>query len=116
MDFRGRSIDDSVGLQWLVDSQVQEGIDLEYKSELYGGGDEERRELLRDVVSMANAQGGLILLGITEDGEGIPMGLVGVERGNHSEPIISSCLANIDRRIIGLACIEVDLNGPNQVW
>ena len=115
MNFRGRPIEKEEDLQWLVDNQAQEGLDIEYKRDLYSTNDGGRRELLRDVVSMANASGGIILIGLEEDSDGFPKRITGVERGNYSEPITSSCLANIDRRISGLECKEIDLAKGCQV-
>ena len=72
MNFRGRPIEKEEDLQWLVDNQAQEGLDIEYKRDLYSTNDGGRRELLRDVVSMANASGGIILIGLEEDSDGFP--------------------------------------------
>lgn len=115
MNFRGRSVQSSGDIQWFIDNHVQEAIDLEYKSQSYGGSDENRRELLRDVTSLANAEGGFILLGIEADDEGIATHVAGVERGNYAELIMSSCLANIDRRIQGLASYEIELTSNHQI-
>ena len=90
MSFRGRPIESHSDVEWLVDTRVQESVDIEYKSQLYGPDDSSRREMLRDIASMANASGGLILVGIEEDGEGLPLQATGVEPGNHAERIVDS--------------------------
>jgi hypothetical protein len=41
-------------LQRLVELGIQENDLLEYKRDMYGGGDEETREMLRDIAAMAN--------------------------------------------------------------
>lgn len=46
---------------------VLEDFDLEFKERVYDENEKNRRELPADVASMANAQGGIILLGIKAD-------------------------------------------------
>jgi hypothetical protein len=58
-------------LQRLVEDHVQENRQLEYKRELPGTGDGEKREFARDVVSFANSAGGHIIFGIAES-NGVP--------------------------------------------
>ncbi len=51
----------------LVDVEAEESYFLDFKSALYGNNDDQKRELAKDVVAMANGAGGAIVLGITED-------------------------------------------------
>src|SRR5271165_1603151 len=51
----------------LKDAGVEEGKTIEYKRELPGAKDEEKREFLADVSSFANTEGGDILYGVDED-------------------------------------------------
>jgi predicted HTH transcriptional regulator len=62
-------------LQSLVENGVAEGILFDYKGELYGASDSEKREFLKDVSSFANTTGGHIIIGMTEDG-GVPTGVI----------------------------------------
>src|SRR5271170_2722608 len=57
---------------------VAENTTLEYKSELPGGTDEQRKEFLKDISAFANTSGGDIAFGIQERG-GIIENIVGVE-------------------------------------
>lgn len=50
------------GLQRLVEQQVPEDFDLDYKASLYGGSDADKASLASDVAAFANHQGGLLLL------------------------------------------------------
>jgi hypothetical protein len=52
LDFENLSEDD---VAELVAGQVPEGLRIEYKRELYGNSDSERREFLKDVSAFANA-------------------------------------------------------------
>lgn len=54
-------------VQVLIDNNVPESFDLDYKKTLYGRSDKDKRELCSDVAALANAAGGLIILGIDED-------------------------------------------------
>lgn len=51
----------------LVDLQVAEAFDLDFKEQLYGHSDKEKRDLSGDVAAMANTAGGVIVIGISED-------------------------------------------------
>lgn len=57
-------------LHALVSDQVPEAFDLDFKAELYGNGESGRRSLATDVAALANTAGGLLVLGIGEDGQG----------------------------------------------
>jgi len=117
MIFRGKKIGDlqEQDLQRLVDDQVQERDAIEYKRDMYGSSDADKREMLKDIASMANHRGGYLLIGIDEDNEGIPTNVVGIELGNHVERITSSCLDNLDKRIVGLEIKDVSLNNGKVV-
>lgn len=64
-------------LQALIDNRVEEGKSIEYKEQLPGGTDRQKKEFLADVSSFANAAGGDILFGVKAE-SGIPTGLCGV--------------------------------------
>ncbi|RUS44937.1 helix-turn-helix domain-containing protein [Cohnella sp. AR92] len=50
----------------LIDNQVSESIELDYKAELPILNDAGKKELLADIVAMANTAGGLLLFGLKE--------------------------------------------------
>jgi hypothetical protein len=51
----------------LVQAQVSESFDLEFKREHYGSADRDKLALAGDVAALANSAGGIIVLGIEED-------------------------------------------------
>jgi len=53
----------------LVSNQVPEAFDLDFKSEMYGASDRDKRDAATDVAALANTAGGLIVAGIEEDGQ-----------------------------------------------
>ena len=117
MIFRGKKLPDleEQALQRLVDDQVQERDTVEYKRDIYGNSDDAKREMLKDITSMANHRGGYIVIGIEVDDEGIPTTVVGVEAGNHVERITSSCLDNVDKRMVGLEIKDIPLSNGRVV-
>lgn len=55
-------------LQGLIDANVPEGLDIEYKRDPYDRRDpRSARELLKDVTSFANASGGQLIIGMEEE-------------------------------------------------
>jgi predicted HTH transcriptional regulator len=54
-------------LMTLVSNQVAEAFDLDFKSELYGSSDRDKRDAATDIAALANTAGGLLILGIEED-------------------------------------------------
>lgn len=90
-------------LEALVTNGVQENVAIDFKREMYGGADAQIREMLRDVASMANAEGGALVIGMDEDGDGRAAGLVPVaDAETQANRLVSSCLATIAERIPGL--------------
>jgi hypothetical protein len=92
MLWEGRAIRDirDADIRRLVESGLEEHLQLEYKSALYDDNDRGRRELLLDICMFANAAGGIMLIGIPErrdehghsTGAPDPEGVLGVELPN----------------------------------
>src|SRR5713226_6828035 len=60
-------------LQRLIDVSVAENRTIEYKAQLPGSTNEDKKEFLRDVVSFVNSAGGHIIYGIEADKNAIPV-------------------------------------------
>lgn len=71
-------------IESLIQRQVREKRTIEYKQILPNDSDEQKREFLADVSSFANAAGGDLLYGISED-DGIPKEIVGIQGGLDAE-------------------------------
>lgn len=72
-----KNIEDIVesDLEYLIDNEIIEAKKLEYKRDLPGNSDSEKKEFLADISSFANASGGDIIYGIEEDrSTGKPVG------------------------------------------
>jgi len=76
-------------LQELINNEVIEAKTLEYKGELPGGTNSEKKEFLADVSSFANASGGDIIYGIISDkSTGKPLELKGLSITNADNEIL----------------------------
>lgn len=90
-----------------VNEQWPEGKTVDYKRDLYGGKDDDKKELLKDVSSFANTQGGDILIGVDED-KGLPTAIPGAAVADLDKEKLR--LAEVIRR--GLEPrIEFDIHG-----
>ena len=91
-------------LSTLLDDQVPEGKLLDFKRELPGQSDADKKEFLFDISSFANASGGYLIYGIEENG-GIPKQLVGIavtDADAEIRRLQSLALDAVDPRIPGL--------------
>jgi len=127
MLWEGRSLRDirEEEIRALVGSGLEEHLQLEYKSALYGDSDRNRREFLLDVCMFANATGGIILIGIPErrDGDGQPTGapdpngILGLEMSN-PQLVLSSYDARVMESIeerLPLESASIPLGDGRQV-
>lgn len=98
----------------LIDHSVRENQNLEYKSEFWKHNDEGTREMLKDITSIANAYGGYIIVGINEDKDGLPIEITEVNNTEKErDRIISSCLANISPRLVGIKLKVISIDSKN---
>jgi hypothetical protein len=102
-------------IEALVSDQVPESRTIDYKRELPGRSDEDKREFLADVSSFANSIGGRIVYGITEK-EGLPEKAIGLSDDIDAaiQRLDSIVRDGIDPRIMGIEMIPVPgfSNGP----
>jgi len=76
-------------LKALVENEVIEHKTIEYKRELPGNSDGDKKEFLADVTSFANASGGDLVYGIVEDKKtGKPKSLDGLSIGNPDQELL----------------------------
>ncbi|MHB8629023.1 MAG: AlbA family DNA-binding domain-containing protein [Aggregatilineales bacterium] len=117
MGLENKSLDTltEADFQELITNAVSEGKKYDYKQQLPGGKDEDKREFLYDVSSFANTVGGHLIFGVDEN-QGLPTGfpgLPGIDADREKlrlEQLISS---GIEPRISGINIVLVTLkNGP----
>lgn len=109
-------VDEAV-LAELVANQVAEGRSLEFKRDLPGGADGDIKEFLADVTSLANAQGGDLVFGISEQ-DGVASEIRGLTVENADSALLR--LENILRdgvepRLSGTRFRWVELAGGTSV-
>lgn len=75
-------------IQFLIDNSIVENKRLEYKKELHLENDTEKKEFLADISSFANASGGKLIFGITENRKtGAPEKVSGIKIDNPDQTI-----------------------------
>ena len=98
-------------IESLVTAKVSERRTLDYKAQLNVGSDAEKREFLSDVSSFANAAGGDMIFGVTDERDangkptGVPSSADGIALPNPSEVILrleNLVRDGIDPRIPGI--------------
>ena len=88
----------------LVENQVAESRDLEFKQVLPGRSDEQVKEFLKDVTALANAQGGDLIFGV-QDENGVATSLPGVTLADPDAEILrleSSLQTGVAPRLVGV--------------
>ncbi|MEM9046795.1 MAG: ATP-binding protein, partial [Pseudomonadota bacterium] len=74
-------------IESLVEQTTPEGRSLEFKRDLYGGSDKDKKEAAADISAMANGSGGTLIIGIAEK-NGAAHELVGVKSSNPDDLIL----------------------------
>ncbi len=114
-----RSLDEltEADLRALIDIAARESTSLEFKREMYQRRDPgHTREALRDVAAIANADGGVLIIGMEEDGQGTARQLIPVPDAEaEANRLVHLCLAHIAERIPGLRAVRVPVNGGDVV-
>lgn len=104
-DLRGLALVDlhASDLIRLIDESVLEGFALEFKEQIPGNSDIDKRDYLYEVDAFANASGGDIIFGIRENqGRAVELvGLTGINVDEEVRRLYSLCLTSIDPRIPG---------------
>jgi len=101
----------------LVEDSVSEGIRVEFKRELYGGSDPQKKELLKDVSAFANSHGGHLILGIEEEnGAAVSVpGLANINPDEETQKLEHSIQSSIEPRIPGVRIRAVPVDDSKYV-
>jgi len=95
----------------LLAGQVPEGLHLDYKRDLYGAADADKREALKDISAFANAAGGHLIIGMDEQ-NGVPVNIPGIAGTNPDEVVLrleQLARTGLEPRIPGLRIRSVPL-------
>jgi len=104
-------------IEALVSNRISEAFDLDFKATIYGNSDRDRRDLCGDVASLANASGGVIVLGVEEDDHAIATGAPGVELGDGERNRMLQIIASGVAPLPALEVIAVPSAGdPARGW
>lgn len=87
-------------IESLVSQSVTENQLLEYKEQVWGKGEPEKKEMLKDITSMANKYGGYFVIGIREGNSGEAKELVNVDDAEtRRDEILSTIFSSVQPRI-----------------
>lgn len=107
---------DEAALQSLIDGKIQERHDLEYKAaEAFAKTDGKKREITIDVSAMANAAGGTMIFGMTEDGDHYPERLDLVDPQDFPKEWVEQVINSIEPRIQGIDIQPIAIAGASGV-
>ncbi len=98
-------------LSELVNAQVPEGAGIEYKKQLYGNSDSDKKELLKDISALANTNGGHLVIGI-EEKDGVASSIASISDTNPDSEILRMeqvVRSGIEPPIIGVKMRAVNL-------
>lgn len=115
--FRDQNITQS-SLQQLIDDQVTESQELEYKQDLFQNekfDGKTKNKILKEITAFANTTGGIIIIGIEEDDHHTPNKLIGSglsmsQYDTWHASFNQIVQTNIFPRLHGLVCTPVSLN------
>jgi hypothetical protein len=106
-------------LKRLIENQVLEKKDLDYKLSLPSNSDAEKKEFLADVSSLANSSGGDLIFGMAqENSTGLPIEVAGIDSENVDKEILrleSMVRDGIEPRIPSFATQPIKLSNSKTV-
>lgn len=108
---------DETTLRELVDAGATETVYLEFKRETYGNSDNDKKELLKDISSFANALGGQLIIGIEED-DGAASNVVpitGIDIDQELLRLENVARTGIEPKIIGLRMKRVQVEDGSAI-
>lgn len=108
-------------LQALIDNQIFENRELEYKNYSFTGGklqDKQKAKLMKEIAAFANTNGGTIIIGMQEGEDHLPTKLCGAGMGiGDFDSWLSSfkelVLSRIRPHLHGVDCVPVEVGDDN---
>lgn len=110
-------------LQSLIDNQVLENKELEYKAYSFPDGKidlsvDQKRKFMKEISAFANTYGGVLIIGIQEDKNHLPVKLNGVGMGlkdfdNWLSSFKQLVLSRIHPHLHGIDCVPVEIDNDN---
>jgi len=101
----------------LIDDASVEGLSVEFKRDMYGNSDGDRKEFLKDLSSFANSAGGHLVIGVEED-QGVAINVTPVD-GNPDtvlQRLEQIARTGVEPRIVGTQMRAVPIAGSGFVY
>lgn len=106
-----------VDLAQLVTDSQHEGLNLEFKRDMYGTSDADRKEFLKDLSSLANSAGGHLVIGIGEDqGAAISVSPIAGDSDAALQRLEQIARGGIEPRIVGIRMRAVPIAAGGFVY
>ena len=101
----------------LVSDGIREGLLIEYKRDMYGNADADKREFLKDLSSFANSSGGHLLIGVDE-AQGVPVAKAGdMQDADAALQRLENILrTGLEPRVVGIRMRAIPLDGGGHVF
>ncbi|MFI6296622.1 helix-turn-helix domain-containing protein [Nonomuraea sp. NPDC050790] len=89
--------------------EAAEAADLDYKERVHAKNEEQKVEFCKDVVAMANDRGGLLVIGVKEDGQrAIPEEVTKVDVSDSEQRRLHDVLLNVSPHPLQVAILAVE--------
>lgn len=101
----------------LIEIGVPEGLKIEYKSQLYGNSNSDKKEALKDISSLGNSFGGHIIIGMEEE-EGLPTRIRAIQDINPDDTVLrleNLARDGIEPRITGIRMKAITISSGGHV-
>jgi hypothetical protein len=101
--------------QRLIDEQVREAEDLDFKRQHYGRSDKGKYALASDVVAMANDRGGVIVLGVDDEGTEVATALTPVSLDGEQQRWMRQIIASHTAPHVPVELVPVESSGSSEL-
>lgn len=109
-------VDEGDIAQLVTDAQ-HEGLGIEFKRDMYGNADADRKEFLKDLSAIANSSGGHLVIGVAEDqGAAVAISPIAGDADAALQRLEQIARSGIEPRIVGIRMRAVPIEAGGFVY